>query len=106
MTLPIKLPVRAEFSEFGGYDCMSAAWIIYERDGWLRLFEIDCARFGAEGHEPSPAAEQMAKFIVESLNLRMPIEPISPIDDVWAAEHRLIAEAEEESGRSDWRRSK
>lgn len=102
--IPIKLPVRAEFDAHGGYDCMSAGWKIYEFGGWLPLFVLDCSEYSERGHyhESCARVEAVKDFIVESLNLRTLPNAEFAIDDVWAAEHRLIAEAEEESGRTDW----
>lgn len=67
---------RYEFDESGGYDCMSAAYLIFDKYNEQRL-TVDTKDFaGFDGTsittswQPLPEAEEMAKFIVEKLNLR------------------------------------
>jgi hypothetical protein len=65
------LPWRAEFDEYGGYDCMSAAWNIIDSKGQV-LFYLDCGRI-INDHKDDPEVKDRAAFIVEEVNRNLPI---------------------------------
>ncbi len=54
----------AEWDEYGGYDCMTAAWNI--KDGDELIAEIDCA---TEDHKDNPTAAANARLIAAAPSL-------------------------------------
>jgi hypothetical protein len=68
-----KGPLRTEYSETGGYDCMTAAWHVYANVHNHILFDFDEATYGAgnpwnEGYVPSAQAASDASGIVALVN--------------------------------------
>ncbi len=60
----LPLPWLVEFNRYGGYDCMSAAYVIKSsnKDEYC-IFEIDCPT-----HEEDPEIRALAEAIVEAVN--------------------------------------
>jgi hypothetical protein len=57
------------FEKYGGYDCMTSAWIIFRPDG-SQIVCVDCGDFGQTFHDKlaPPEAEEVAQLILDALN--------------------------------------
>lgn len=65
-------PWTAEFSECGGYDCMTDAWRIYEDDPFRRTIAVvDLGHYGQTSRDRAlrPGAEKNARLIAAAPEL-------------------------------------